>query len=1382
MRTLAQKPKTTQPTTSAKSSPLSRSHVVQGHDPNSILNLQRAIGNQALLRLLQSNAEERNAVLPHTSLPHLGHDFARIPISAPQTSVLQTKLPINKPGDEHEQEADRISEQVMRMPEPQFQRACACGGVCTKCQTDQVHPPHELLQTKRVQARDVGQDPLPPAVHESLQSPGQPLDPGTRTFVEPRFGHDFSQIRIHADGDSAASAWKVGARQQRPHLQEASLAAVTTPEPAGPNARTDEQEFFIEGVTTGLPRVDQGDETALAFAERGAASSRGAEPGVAAAPSEAESAESFELGLPPVGDWGNTAGQRPSRQGWESSRSSGSGTVVARHQQTPVPVPAAEMEHHLGNVGVSAEEKAADRAEAAIAAGKGVASAASSAATPWIAGGSPLPAVQRAALERAFGAALGNVRTFEGPAARKVADRFGARAVTYGPHVFMGAGEGTSDRGLLAHEVAHTLQQAEGTAHPAAKPAGVGKPLGEYNFEEKLKRIQSNLSYGFLDWAITDAEAIESLELLESMTGFERVTAMSHIDVGRLRDNLPAQHRPRLELIERETEPAVADTRKIDELLSYEVLDWAITDAEAARALDLLEKMPPRQRMHALMGINRRRLAENLPTEEQRMHLAELWTEAHAAWNRGRQQIDPLNPGDALKITVYNALGQEEEKEWSFKEYVVDAEYNISVPWLEKVNVRNLGAAHIEARLTDILKPGYLRAPIVSVEVTRRAGELFEPEGLAISEDQPPPSTKLAPGDTFEMRVLDTATWTEESDISGNFQIDAGGSVKLKHLGLVNAAGKTVSELEAHMLERLEGWYKAAPTIWIFVTSCGGQIYRPHAAARPRPIKSHSIEASIAEMKARPLPERREIDVWLDFVRGKQAEIAKLGTREALFEHEVLRRFMDWLSANNNDAKLAATNPWEVWGRIHTPMLIAKIKTESREKVLAESEERARTERSAAVEKKLDEYWAWAMGRWKEAGVVFRSVGRAYLLTESPLRKTGMNTLTSAVLSWAYANTVDPDFLKKSPDEVAEYLLAKDPYLFKVVELGKAATPRLEYFPELDRTRYTLGEIATETIVGFIPVIGDVIDAMSALEGTTITGHEMETGDRVLTAIGAIIPFVPGSALRTGKNLPEVVEKVAVQTGRNADEIYAIFRVAGHLDAGDVKDLERVIGLVKDGKHLSPADMKVLDNIALKLKNPLEEAAGLLAKGKEIPIGKLRADIVTGTKFIPGTAEHKAQRWIEYQFRNPGAHPKISGAIDPAWEKAYDTIARNYKTGSKFEGDALAWLGKEKNTALMMPPAGKGAGFIPDSVAGNPAELIWGQPYHFTEIKGWQNMSDTGNLSAMLKYVEDYGGHIEAVFRSGKHADGPTKLTTPLLDRLKKLIKDGKATIKEFPP
>ena len=52
---------------------------------------------------------------------------------------------------------------------------------------------------------------VPQIVHEVLGSSGQPLDAGTRAFMEPRFGYDFSQVRLHTDARAAESTSAVNA-------------------------------------------------------------------------------------------------------------------------------------------------------------------------------------------------------------------------------------------------------------------------------------------------------------------------------------------------------------------------------------------------------------------------------------------------------------------------------------------------------------------------------------------------------------------------------------------------------------------------------------------------------------------------------------------------------------------------------------------------------------------------------------------------------------------------------------------------------------------------------------------------------------------------------------------------------------------------------------------------------------------------------------------------------------------------------------------------------------------------------------------------------------------------------------------------------------------
>lgn len=102
MRIFAQKPKATQQTTSSKSTMPSRSHFGQSREVNSILQLQRTLGNQAVQQLLEGNT--RNVKGDSTTeIARLGHDFSRIPVHASARSNIQPKLKVTAPADRYEQ-------------------------------------------------------------------------------------------------------------------------------------------------------------------------------------------------------------------------------------------------------------------------------------------------------------------------------------------------------------------------------------------------------------------------------------------------------------------------------------------------------------------------------------------------------------------------------------------------------------------------------------------------------------------------------------------------------------------------------------------------------------------------------------------------------------------------------------------------------------------------------------------------------------------------------------------------------------------------------------------------------------------------------------------------------------------------------------------------------------------------------------------------------------------------------------------------------------------------------------------------------------------------------------------------------------------------------
>ncbi len=141
---------------------------------------------------------------------HPAFDLTRIPTHASLPLRVQAKLTVGQTDDPAEQEADRIADQVMRMPEPQTRPDSRLDPGLAPAQRDVA--PSPPIQTKSLGASESAGFDAPPIVHDVLRSPGRPLDAATRSFFEPRFGRDLSDVRVHADDKAAHSAAAIHAR------------------------------------------------------------------------------------------------------------------------------------------------------------------------------------------------------------------------------------------------------------------------------------------------------------------------------------------------------------------------------------------------------------------------------------------------------------------------------------------------------------------------------------------------------------------------------------------------------------------------------------------------------------------------------------------------------------------------------------------------------------------------------------------------------------------------------------------------------------------------------------------------------------------------------------------------------------------------------------------------------------------------------------------------------------------------------------------------------------------------------------------------------------------------------------------------------------------
>jgi len=174
--------------------------------------LQRAIGNHAVQRLVESG-------------------------------VIQSKLKIGQPGDIYEQEADRLADALIRMPGSVCPSYREKGIVQKKMEeeerqkvaeeelnrpapsstqmnplvqwnvTDENRKKSEegLLKTKHVSSESIEAADIESVIN-SLSGKGAQLSESARSYFEPRFGYDFSEVRIHTDNEANKSAQLVNAK------------------------------------------------------------------------------------------------------------------------------------------------------------------------------------------------------------------------------------------------------------------------------------------------------------------------------------------------------------------------------------------------------------------------------------------------------------------------------------------------------------------------------------------------------------------------------------------------------------------------------------------------------------------------------------------------------------------------------------------------------------------------------------------------------------------------------------------------------------------------------------------------------------------------------------------------------------------------------------------------------------------------------------------------------------------------------------------------------------------------------------------------------------------------------------------------------------------
>lgn len=188
--------KTSQINYQRKSKPSVKFALPASNTVHPILQVQQMIGNQAVQRLFKF-------------------------------SIIQAKLRVGEPGDKYEREADRVADRVMRMPVSRVPQEAGVSDktqfpsiqrLCPECEEEMQRKPigedekRKIPEAKKVAGQTVKAITDLQTRIQSLRGSGQPLPESVRGFFEPRFGHDFSRVRVHTDSQAGEAAQAVNAR------------------------------------------------------------------------------------------------------------------------------------------------------------------------------------------------------------------------------------------------------------------------------------------------------------------------------------------------------------------------------------------------------------------------------------------------------------------------------------------------------------------------------------------------------------------------------------------------------------------------------------------------------------------------------------------------------------------------------------------------------------------------------------------------------------------------------------------------------------------------------------------------------------------------------------------------------------------------------------------------------------------------------------------------------------------------------------------------------------------------------------------------------------------------------------------------------------------
>lgn len=114
--------------------------------------------------------------------------------------------------------------------------------------------------------------------------------------------------------------------------------------------------------------------------------------------------------------------------------------------------------------------------------------------------------------------------------------------------------------------------------------------------------------------------------------------------------------------------------------------------------------------------------------------------------------------------------------------------------------------------------------------------------------------------------------------------------------------------------------------------------------------------------------------------------------------------------------------------------------------------------------------------------------------------------------------------------------------------------------------------------VGFIPVIGEIVDLAEAITGYTKFGDKMSPAERAVTGLAVLIPFAGGALLRKVAKGGMTLAEAALKMGKSEDDVIAALKAIDNRQ-GDHAMIEALQAELKAGKELTETQLRNLDRV-----------------------------------------------------------------------------------------------------------------------------------------------------------------------------------------------------------